>query len=109
MTNLKTTTTQMPKYRLSEILNKLPHETSKTAVNVIPTILGISKNSFYRWMRLTTESSHEIPIKRLQALAKLFECSIDDLLSENCDIPTLSEAINIYKKTSTKSGSTLVR
>lgn len=109
MQRIKTTTTTLPKYKIDELLGKLPNQQYLSALTVIPTILNVHRNSFYRWRKITIDSSYEVPVKHLQSLAKLFNCTIEDLLSEECNTPSLDQALEIYKTTSIKNSRALVR
>lgn len=62
-----------PKYNIHELLNKLPHEDYREAMNYLPQQLGISRRTLKAWMYRKMDDQNDIPSEALIKLADFFE------------------------------------
>lgn len=70
------------KYNIKNRLSKVSKaEHSKTLSKIFVGIAPMSSNSFYRWMRVKQFEKSEIPFSCLQAIAKVFACTPEELIN----------------------------
>ncbi|TAJ13026.1 hypothetical protein DMA11_10190 [Marinilabiliaceae bacterium JC017] len=77
------------KFKIEEKLNELPFDERNKVLKSIPQQLEITPGTFYSWRRIVLESKQDIPSVMIAALAKMFDCPIEEMF--NTEIPTISK------------------
>jgi hypothetical protein len=88
-------TVKVFKYRIQEIIdNELPKSISKlsTLEKLLLDEHGISQNEFYRDRTALVKSEFSIPGDRLMVYAKLFDCSIEELMNRTIKVKPLIQS-----------------
>jgi len=69
------------KYRIKEYLEKLSYPDYILAKKHLPGSLGVNPRTFERYIYVKHASNYEMPANHLAALAKFFNCTMEDLLN----------------------------
>jgi hypothetical protein len=83
-------TNQEYKYKILDLINKLPHSEYKTVKQNLHKACGIAQSTFKSYLYLKTNDEKEIPGKVLVTIAKYLKVGIDDLFTS--EIPTYTIA-----------------
>lgn len=78
------TMTQMSKnlkYQIQEHLEELPYGHYKIVKKKLPSILGINKRTFHRWLIAKENESLEIPSDKLAIIAKFLNKPIEKMFN----------------------------
>ena len=71
------------KYRIGELIQRKPYEKNLIGKIVIELEKnGISQEQFYRYRKIPSTSKSSMPSDALFIFAKVFDCSIDDLVDQ---------------------------
>ena len=77
------------KYKIKQKLEKLPYPDYQRAKRCLPKSLGINPRTFERYLYAKHEDRYEMPVNQMYALAKFFDCSVEDLLNYEAKDMTL--------------------
>src|SRR5690554_97156 len=69
------------KYRILELLDKLPYRDHKMAMSRIPIAIGVSKTTFSDWRYIKEDSSRMIPAEKLYLIATFFGVEVKDMFN----------------------------
>lgn len=69
------------KYRILELLNKLPHEQYKKAKRYLGTAIGVSPRTFHDWCYIKINDGRSIPADKMISLAKYFDVKPDEIFT----------------------------
>ncbi len=71
----KRETSKGKKYRILELLKKLPHEEYRVAKKKLPILLEVSTRTFERWLYLPLDTKTEVSVGKLVILSKYLKLS----------------------------------
>lgn len=96
--------TQAPfKFRLQEKLDSLSYADRKVALESIPTILGVTRQTFFRWRTAPRNGRIDIPFTKIIMISKILNCSIDELIADDISAPSLKQCKTWITPSSCKS------
>ena len=72
---------KIPKYKIHQLLIKLPKEDYDKCMKSLPDKLGVTQRTFYRWKSLKIEDPSEIPADKLFQLAQFFGVKMEDMFN----------------------------
>ena len=79
------------KYRITELLNKLPHDEYCKALKVIPRELGISEKTFLNYRNINVTDIQDIPAEKVAILEKLFAIGCGQLANYSTEVRSIAE------------------
>ena len=85
------------KYALNEQVNSLPRSNSINELIAHLEDAGISRNEFYADRNIEYGSEKSIPSDRLLIYAKVFDCSLDDLLNQEVKAKSFRQHVQKVK------------
>lgn len=84
---------ELRKYKINECLLKKPIREHRSAVKVIPKLLGISLNTFHNYRNILLNDEQDIPHEIVVMFEQLFELQPGSLLNKSIKILPLSELL----------------
>ena len=87
------------KYRILEILNKLPTDLNKIYKKQIPKNLNINRQTWSNWLNLSVTDKTEIPSIKLAYIAHYLKIEISDLINIPIAPPVIQSVSQIQDKT----------
>ncbi len=70
----------MRKYAILEHMRQLPYEEYRKAMNELPQFLGVSKNTFRKWLYLRKTDKAEVRLSYLKKIADFFGLGINQIV-----------------------------
>jgi hypothetical protein len=91
------------KFRLQEKLDSLSYADRKVALEAIPSILGITRQTFFRWRTARKNGGIDIPVSKLIVISRILNCSIEELIADEISAPSLEQCKKWIKPTCARS------
>lgn len=79
------------KYRINEMLGKLPHAFYKKAMNALPALLEISSRTFDNYRAINIDDKKDIPYRHVVAMEQFFGVEAGALSNLHFDIKSINK------------------
>jgi hypothetical protein len=81
------------KYKINDFLLRLPVPLYREAVKIIPSVLGVSTNTFHNYRNILISDIQDIPHEKVILFEKLFELKEGGLINKELKCQTLTELL----------------
>ncbi len=85
------------KYKLHYYLRQLSGNDYEIAMEFLPNVCHVEKETFRAWIYIKANESRTIQIDSLQKIATFFEVSVEDMLHKKTTKDEILEKLNIFK------------
>ena len=79
------------KYRIHELMQRLPHKDYTVARRKLPEVLGVSPHTFHKWQWIKQNSGRMIPAEYMYQLAGFFGVTVEEMFTNPPKVTTVKD------------------